>query len=485
MIIFQARNSEGRCRHFGLLCALLFLPSITLGTEIIEKIPSLQPVSIIYVRALAAYRGQSVNWKVTGSTIDEVTGVFAATDTIVGSGDSVRVLAIKYANKYSFYKITAGIGAQKDSLELQAFTKGSVQLFLFKSPSFPTKPIPVHIYLPASFSPSSAIVAVMHGVDRNAYSYALSWTSYAAANNTVLMAPEFNATDWTSDAYSLGNMFTGSDGQGSLNPKEKWTFTLVTNIERTISRGLGLKDSSYIIWGHSAGAQFVHRKILFSYDPLITTAISANAGWYTAPDAAIAYPWGISHPFLTLSNADLLQFVSRNLVLMRGTADTIRDSNLNTDPLSDAQGKNRYQRAGYFFQKGKDVSSALNWRLLDVAGSAHEYQKMAAAAGDFLVKGSNAVERISASPERMRLLHSYPNPFNPSTTIVFSLSHTARATVEVYSLLGQKVQTLTDEEYLPGSYTVRFDGTALSSGMYVCRYSDGQQTMSIKLLLQK
>ena len=465
--------------------SLFIFSALQADAGIIEKIPVLQPVGILYVRALPAYRGQPISWKVAGYTIDEASGVYAATDTLLGSGDSVRVLAIKYATKYSFYKVYAAVGAEKDSLELQAFMKGSIQPYLFRSPAFATKPIPVHIYLPASFSPSSAMVVVMHGVDRNAYSYALSWTGYAAAANTIVVAPEFNATNWTSDAYSQGNMFTGSDGTGSLNPNEKWTFTIVSDIQRTIARGFGLRDSTFILWGHSAGAQFVHRKLLFSFDPLIKVALSANAGWYTALDTTILFPWGVSHPFLSLTGVDLQQFVSRNLILMRGTADTIRDSNLNTDPLSDAQGKNRYQRAGYFYRSGVAVSSSLTWKLIDVPNVGHEYQKMAAAAGEYLSKGTTLVERTIQSVNSGFDLSSYPNPFNPSTTVRFSVPSTSVTTLMIYSMLGERIQTLVDKVLDPGVYTVMFDGTTLANGVYVCRLSSGAYSSSVKLVLLK
>lgn len=454
--------------------------------QIIERIAPFQPVSISYLKATPVYRGRQIDWKIICSTIDENSGIAAVVgDTVRGTGDSLQVRLIKYDLKYTYYKVVALSGNEKDSLELQAFMKGSIQPYLFKSPWFATKPIRVHVYLPASFSLSSAMIVVMHGENRNANSYALSWTSYAAANNTIIVAPEFTDSSWTTNAYNLGNMFTGSDGSGSLNPKEKWTFTIVSDIQRTIVRGFGLRDSTFILWGHSAGAQFVHRKVLFSYDPLIKVAIAANAGWYTAPDTAIVYPWGVSHPFLSLTRADLQQFVSRNLVVMRGTADTIRDSELNTDALSEAQGENRFERAGYFYRSGIAFSPSLQWKLIDVPNVNHDFRKMATAAGDYLAKGPTAVQReADASPKNI-LLHSYPNPFNPSTTVRFSVPGTSATTVVIYSMLGERIQTLVDETLSPGSYSVRFDGASLANGVYVCRLSSGTLSSSVKLMLIK
>ncbi len=77
-------------------------------------------------------------------------------------------------------------------------------------------------------------------------------------------------------------------------------------------------------------------------------------------------------------------------------------------------------------------------------------------------------------PEAFTLAQNYPNPFNPSTQIAFGLPNTARVTLEVYNLLGQKVATLLDEMREPGSYTVSFDGKGMSSGVYFYRLTRRQ-----------
>jgi len=474
------KNTLGKIIGF-----ILFIASTLSAANIIEKISPLQTVRIAYVKVNSSYAGKPVNWKIFTYTIDETNGVYAVVgDTLTGTGDSVKVLLIKYASKYTYYKIFALSEADNDSLELQVFSKGSMQKYLYRSPIFPTKPIPVHIFLPGGFSVNSPVVVAMHGVDRNGYNYGLSWTDFATANNWVVLAPEFNSIDWPSDAYALGNMFTGNDGAGSLNPKEKWSFTFVSDIERTMCRGLGIKDSSYTLWGHSAGGQFVHRMILFGYDSLIRRAIPANSGWYTAPDSMIVYPWGTKHTLLSITSKHLLDFASRDMVIMRGTADTIRDSNLNTDPLSDAQGRNRYQRAGYFFQKGKDLSPNLKWKMIDVVGSGHEYQKMAIAAGQYLSSLTGVSRSTNVIPLRPTF-QCYPNPFNPSTEIIFSVERASHVSVNIYNILGQEIQTIVNEYLIPGEYRERFNGSSLSDGIYFCVLKKDNFSSTIKLLLVK
>ncbi len=83
------------------------------------------------------------------------------------------------------------------------------------------------------------------------------------------------------------------------------------------------------------------------------------------------------------------------------------------------------------------------------------------------------------------LLDNYPNPFNPTTEIVFALPHAAHATVSVYDVLGRQVALL-ENGWLPaGQYRRSFDGSAFASGVYFCiLHADGLQ-LSRKMVLMK
>jgi hypothetical protein len=77
-----------------------------------------------------------------------------------------------------------------------------------------------------------------------------------------------------------------------------------------------------------------------------------------------------------------------------------------------------------------------------------------------------AVE-VSDLPSGFRLLQNSPNPFNPSTRIVFSIEDTRSVTLKVYDVQGREVATLLNERLNAGSYAVTFDGTSLASGVYL------------------
>ncbi len=70
-------------------------------------------------------------------------------------------------------------------------------------------------------------------------------------------------------------------------------------------------------------------------------------------------------------------------------------------------------------------------------------------------------------PDVAVLEQNYPNPFNPSTTINYTLKKDAEVTLRVYDMFGREVASLVSEEQKKGAYSVPFDASGLSSGMYV------------------
>lgn len=95
-------------------------------------------------------------------------------------------------------------------------------------------------------------------------------------------------------------------------------------------------------------------------------------------------------------------------------------------------------------------------------------------------------EEIEARiPQDYYLEQNYPNPFNPSTTIPYGLSETGPVQLEVYDILGRKIQTLVNSEQFAGNYTIRFDAGSLASGVYFYRLTTVQGVFTRRLLLIK
>jgi hypothetical protein len=80
---------------------------------------------------------------------------------------------------------------------------------------------------------------------------------------------------------------------------------------------------------------------------------------------------------------------------------------------------------------------------------------------------------------------SYPNPFNPTTTIRYQLPHDVQVTIDVFNIQGQKVKTLIDDFQSAGSHEVIFDGSNLGSGVYFYRFKAGNFNKVKRMLLVK
>jgi len=94
-------------------------------------------------------------------------------------------------------------------------------------------------------------------------------------------------------------------------------------------------------------------------------------------------------------------------------------------------------------------------------------------------------ELVGLRPETFALYANYPNPFNPSTKIRYAISKTAFTSLKVYSILGEEVAALINEEKTPGVYEVNFDATNLTSGTYLYRLQAGSFVEIKKMILLK
>jgi hypothetical protein len=79
--------------------------------------------------------------------------------------------------------------------------------------------------------------------------------------------------------------------------------------------------------------------------------------------------------------------------------------------------------------------------------------------------------------------NNYPQPFNPSTTIQFTLPHESHVTLKIYNLLGQEVRTLVNDTRTAGTYNVEFDAAKLTSGIYFYTLQAGRFVQTKKMLV--
>ncbi len=96
-----------------------------------------------------------------------------------------------------------------------------------------------------------------------------------------------------------------------------------------------------------------------------------------------------------------------------------------------------------------------------------------------------AVKSLGTVPGAFALNQNFPNPFNPSTEINFTIPKAGNVTLKVYNVLGQEVATLMDGFKSAQTYNVKFDASRLSSGIYFYTLKYDNQSVTKKMLLLK
>ena len=87
--------------------------------------------------------------------------------------------------------------------------------------------------------------------------------------------------------------------------------------------------------------------------------------------------------------------------------------------------------------------------------------------------------------KKFQLGASYPNPFNPSTTIPYTLADNALVSIAVYDISGQFVESLVNEYKEIGSYNTVWDASKIASGVYIVKIVAGNFSDYQKIILLK
>ena len=249
--------------------------------------------------------------------------------------------------------------------------------------SYGGKTIPVWYFLPNDARADTPILIVMHGVNRDADRYRDEWIPHASRYGFIVIAPEFSKEAFPGEnSYNLGNTH---DAENRLQPREQWSFSFLEPIFDAMKSATGNRSERYYLYGHSAGAQFVHRFLYFMPDARVIQAVAANAGWWTLPDHEIDFPYGLRGSGIDAT--ELKSLLQRPLVVLLGT-DDIDENHVNLRKTSEAmaQGPHRYARGQFYFETARHQAKALGvplaWQLATAPGAGHHDREMA----EFAVK---------------------------------------------------------------------------------------------------
>ncbi len=224
-----------------------------------------------------------------------------------------------------------------------------------------------------------------------------------------------------------------------------------------------------------------------------TNSIFLGAGWSPSTwymDAGFndGYPYlAWQNPSGTPLPVELTSFtaqaIGNNITLNWQTATEVNNYGFEVERMA----VNSWVKIG--FVKGSGTSNAPKaYSFIDSKLSSGSYvYRLKQIDNDGAYKYSANVElEVKSAPAALGLVQNFPNPFNPSTKISFSLSKTEQAKLVVYNLLGQQVKTLFDGvAEAQKNYEMNFDASGCASGIYFYKLTTPTQTDIKRMQLMK
>jgi hypothetical protein len=210
---------------------------------------------------------------------------------------------------------------------------------------------------------------------------------------------------------------------------------------------------------------------------------------------------GITYGTLHPLPVELLSFSSSviddDVTLSWTTATEINNSGFNIErkqvhSLQSIVGNEEWQTIGFVNGKGT-TTEPQTYSFVDENLSADKYQyRLKQIDFDGTFEYSNVVEAVILPPAKFSLEQNFPNPFNPTTTIKYSIPEVAThrdaslsTTLKVFDVLGNEVATLVNEYKPAGKFEVEFNATTLASGIYYYQIKTGEFVQSKKMILLK
>ena len=229
--------------------------------------------------------------------------------------------------------------------------------------------LPVFVAKPSKVNKATRLVVVMHGRKRNAEEYRDQWIEAAKELNLLVIVPEFSEENFPQVwGFNYGNIKTA---QSEPIEQKLHAYSAIGPLAKEALKTFKLKSNNWGIYGHGAGAHFVHRYVLHHPEANHTLAIAANLGWYLSMTDQ-EWPFGLTNS--GIDSAQLKQAFGKYFLLMLGKADTSTKPNSpyvkeHWDTIN-LQGEHRLARGRNFFKsavkKSKEVDQFFKWGMVEV-----------------------------------------------------------------------------------------------------------------------
>ncbi|MEO8666075.1 MAG: T9SS type A sorting domain-containing protein [Ignavibacteria bacterium] len=271
--------------------------------------------------------------------------------------------------------------------------------------------------------------------------------------------------NWTNvNAIGIGNIF-GICGAGST-----WYYTRGTSVYKSVNDGTNWTND------HTAAG---------SYNHMVNSPLGKYL-WAVADNGGISR-YEFESPLPVELSSFIATITGSNVTLNWSTSHEINNSGFDVE-RSEFNGQNTEWNKIGFVRGNGNTSVNSNYQFTDRGLTKGKYNyrlKQIDLNGNFEYHNL-ANEVVIGSPEKFSLSQNYPNPFNPSTKINFDLPYDANVNLKVFDMTGREVMTLVNEFRAAGYYTVGFNASALSTGVFIYRISadaNGQRFTSEKRMV--
>ncbi|NER15721.1 hypothetical protein GWK10_00770 [Spongiivirga citrea] len=277
--------------------------------------------------------------------------------------------------------------------------------------------IQIFYHKPKNFTTESKILIVVPGAGRNGDSYRDAWIEESEKYGVLVISPKYPENYYAFKDYHLGGLISNPNMRESITyannsnnvtlDEDKFSFEINTDaktllfddfdrIFELVVEATNSNQTTYDIFGHSAGGQILHRFVLFYPENKANHIIAANSGFYTMPDTSTALPFGIKDTHLNEEN--LKVSFKNKLVVYLGAQDDENETGgtLLRSATVDKQGLGRLSRGKHFYEfaeeLSKNMNTPFNWSINVVPNSGHDHRKMGDAAARFLYENQSTIK---------------------------------------------------------------------------------------------
>ena len=262
----------------------------------------------------------------------------------------------------------------------------------------------------------------------------------------------------------------------------RWTHIGTEGEPHTTTSKNGLWDSGPLMQGDTFEFQFMNtgsfRYTCFFHSEVVEGVIIVDGGIH---DVHIGDDF-FSPASITINVGDVVRWTHIGTEGEPHTS-TSKTRIWNSGPLMEGDTfEYQFDEAGQFYYFCFFHSTIMHGLVIVMDGSSRVSQER--------INGTSLTISALDVPQETKLVGSYPNPFNPSTTIQYVLGHESHVSLKVYNSVGEEVATLVNEFQGAGTKTVTWNGknnsgSSVASGLYIYTLEAGSTVLSEKVLLMK